>query len=158
MTTTTHTAIGAVIGTLVGTPVLGFFLGVLSHYLVDMIPHGDMHMREANNLVNKTNERRAHLFVIADIICAITLVVILGSILPNDVTKSSLYAASIFGSILPDVLVGLNDLVKTKVGRKHTHIHFLFHDFFCRKFGDPQLRHALVVQGIFIVSVVAFLS
>jgi hypothetical protein len=158
MTTTTHTAIGAVIGTLVGTPILGFVVGVISHYLVDTIPHGDMHMREANHLVNKTNERRAHVFVVADIALAITLVVVLGSILPNNITQSSLYAASIFGSILPDVLVGLNDLVKSPAGRRHTHFHFIFHDFFCRKFGDPKLAHALAIQGIFVVSVIFFLS
>lgn len=154
MTTTTHTAIGAIIGTVVGGPLVGFVLGVISHYLVDIIPHGDMHMRDANNLVNKRNERSSHLFVIADITLALILVIILGTILPDNVTQSSIYAASIFGSILPDILVGLNDLVKTPVGRKHTHVHFLFHDLLCRQHGDPKLRYSLLAQAIFVVSVV----
>src|SRR5690348_15056845 len=126
MTTTTHTAIGALIGTAVGGPVLGFILGVASHYLVDMIPHGDMFMRESNNLVNKQTERLAHLFVITDVALGITLLNVLGTFLPNDVTQSSAYIASIFGSILPDLLVGINDLVKSLPGRKHTRMHFFF--------------------------------
>ncbi len=41
MTLTTHVAIGAGIGVLVGNPELGFVLGLVSHFMVDMIPHGD---------------------------------------------------------------------------------------------------------------------
>ena len=158
MTTTTHTAIGALIGTAVGSPVLGFALGVASHYLVDMIPHGDMHMRESNNLVNKKNERFAHAFVFTDIALGITLLTVLGQFLPNDVTRSSVYAASIFGSILPDLLVGLNDLVKSPPGRKHTKIHFFFHDFFCRKHGDPKLRYSLLAQSLLILGLVYLIT
>ncbi|MEK7183132.1 MAG: hypothetical protein AAB776_00690 [Patescibacteria group bacterium] len=157
MTTATHTAIGVLIGTAVGNPILGFVLGVASHYLVDMIPHGDMHMRDSNNLVNKTNERMSHVFVIVDIALGITLLNILGTFLPDDVTRSSVYIASIFGSILPDLLVGINDLVKSLPGRKHTRLHFYFHDFFCRKHGDTKLRYSLAVQALFVVAVVCFL-
>lgn len=157
MTTTTHTSIGALIGTAVGAPVLGFILGVASHYLVDMIPHGDAFMREPNNLVNKRNERLAHAFVFIDIALGIILLTVLGQFLPNSVTHSTVYAASIFGSILPDLLVGLNDLIKTAPGRKHTHLHFFFHDFFCRKHGDPKLRYSLMAQGLFVLGVVYFL-
>jgi hypothetical protein len=158
MTTTTHTAIGVLIGTAVGNPILGFALGVISHYLVDVIPHGDMHMRDSNNLVNKKNERLSHVFVITDVALGITLLNILGTILPDDVTRSTVYAASIFGSILPDLLVGINDLVKSALGRKHTHLHFLFHDFLCRKHGDPKLRYSLAVQALFVVGVVYFFT
>jgi len=157
MTTTTHTAIGVLIGTAVGSPILGFVLGVVSHYLVDMIPHGDMHMRDGNNLVNKTNERMSHVFVILDVALGITLLNILGTILPDDVTRSTVYIASIFGSVLPDALVGINDLVKSIPGRKHTKLHFFFHDFFCRTHGDTKLRYSLAIQAFFVVGVVCFL-
>lgn len=158
MTTTTHTAIGALIGTAVGNPILGFILGFVSHYLVDVIPHGDMYMRESNNLVNKKNERMAHVFVITDIALGITLLNVLGTLLPDEVTRSTVYAASIFGSVLPDAMVGVNDLVKSKLGRLHTRFHFLFHDFFCRKHGDPKLRYALVGQAIFVLGIVYLLA
>ena len=158
MTTTTHTAIGAMIGTTVGGPVFGFILGVVSHYLVDMIPHGDMHMRDSNNLVNKTHERMSHVFVIIDVALGITLLNILGSFMPNDVTQSSIYVASILGSILPDLLVGSNDLVKSALGRLHTKLHFFFHDFFCRQYGDFKLRYSLLMQMLFVVCTVIFLA
>jgi len=155
MTTTTHTAIGAVIGSIVGGPALGFVCGLASHYLVDMIPHGDMHMRDSNNLVNKTNEKMAHVFVITDVAVGITLLTVLGSFMPDDITRSSVYMASIFGSVLPDAMVGINDLVKSLPGRKHTKLHFYFHDFFCRQHGDPKLRYALLAQATVVISIVA---
>lgn len=158
MTTTTHTAIGVLIGTAVGNPILGFGLGFISHYLVDIIPHGDMHMRDSNNLVNKKNERQSHVFVIIDVALGITLLNILGTVLSDDVTRSTVYAASIFGSVLPDAMVGVNDLVKSKLGRLHTRFHFHFHDLLCRKHGDSKLRYSLAAQAIFIVGVVYFLS
>lgn len=158
MTITTHTAIGALIGTAVGNPILGFILGVISHYLVDMIPHGDMYMRESNHLVNKTHERFAHIFVITDVALGITVLNILGQILPDDTTHGMTYMAAIFGSILPDLLVGINDLGKTWLGKKHTHLHFFFHDIFCRKHGDPLLRHSLTAQAIFVVGIIYLLS
>ncbi|HRH31848.1 MAG TPA: hypothetical protein PLK06_00830 [bacterium] len=158
MTTTTHTAIGTLVGTAVGNPLLGFILGLSSHYLVDMIPHGDMFMREPDNLVNKVTEKLAHVFVITDVALGLTLLTILGHFLPNEVTRSSVYIASIFGSILPDLMVGINDLVKTALGRKHTQVHFFFHDFFCRKHGDPKLRYALAAQALFVLGVIYFFS
>lgn len=158
MTTTTHTAIGVLIGTSVGNPVLGFALGVLSHYLIDIIPHGDMHMRDSNNLVNKKNERMSHVFVITDVAIGITLLNILGTVLPDDATRSTVYAVSIFGSILPDLLVGINDLAKSTLGRKHTHFHFMFHDFICRKHGDVKLRYSLATQAAFIFGVIAYFA
>ncbi|MFZ2681867.1 MAG: hypothetical protein WAZ14_02120 [Patescibacteria group bacterium] len=157
MTTTTHTAIGALIGTLVGNPVLGFVLGFCSHYLVDMIPHGDMHMRDHDHLVNKTNEKTSHLFVLLDVALGIGLLTLLGTFLPNDVTRSSVYIAAIFGSVLPDALVGINDLIKSHPGRKHTKLHFFFHDYFCRQHGDPKLRYALFAQALAVISIVYFL-
>ena len=46
MTITTHTAIGAAIGFSLSHPVLGFAVGMLSHFAVDMIPHGDLKFSE----------------------------------------------------------------------------------------------------------------
>ncbi|MDQ5952092.1 MAG: hypothetical protein QG626_219 [Patescibacteria group bacterium] len=158
MTTTTHTAIGTLVGTAVGNPLLGFILGLSSHYLVDMIPHGDMFMREPDNLVNKITEKLAHVFVITDIALGLTLLTVLGYFLPNEITRSPVYIASIFGSILPDLMVGINDLVKTALGRKHTQVHFFFHDFFCRKHGDPKLRYALAAQALFVLGVIYYFS
>jgi hypothetical protein len=41
MTLTTHATLGAVIGRATGNPVLAFIFGFISHFLIDMVPHGD---------------------------------------------------------------------------------------------------------------------
>lgn len=57
MTLGTHAAVGAVVAGLVPTnPVLGFGLAFASHFVLDMIPHWDYHLksesRDAANVLN----------------------------------------------------------------------------------------------------------
>jgi hypothetical protein len=158
MTITTHTAIAVAIGTTVGNPILGFIFGLVSHYLVDAIPHGDMHLREADHLVNKQKEASGVTLVIVDMLFGVGLLSLLGTLLPNDVTRSATYIAAIAGSVLPDALVGMNDLIKSKPGRAHTQLHFFFHDYFCRKHGDTKLPYSLMAQGLFVLGVIAFVA
>jgi hypothetical protein len=158
MTITTHTAIAVAIGSVVGSPLLGFILGLVSHYAVDMIPHGDMHLREQDHGVNKQHENAGYLLVVIDVLLGITLLITLSRLLPNELTQSPAYIATIFGSVLPDALVGLNDLVKSSLGKAHAKMHFFFHDFFCRKHGDARLRNSLLVQAMFVAMVVILVS
>lgn len=158
MTTTTHTAIGIVIGSLIGEPILGFALGVSSHFLVDMIPHGDMFMRQANNLLTHEQKKLSTLFAFTDVALGIALLVMVGAILPNEITQSPVYIASIFGSVLPDLLVGLNDLKKTTLGKKYVKLHFFFHDMLCRRYGDTRLPYALLGQAAFVACIIYWLT
>ncbi len=41
MNLSTHLAVGAALGYASHNPVLGFFAGILSHHLIDQIPHSD---------------------------------------------------------------------------------------------------------------------
>lgn len=158
MTITTHTAIAVAIGSVVGSPILGFVLGLISHYAVDMIPHGDMYLREQNHTVNQQHEQAGYLLVITDVLVGIALLTTLGFLLPNDVTRSPAYISAVIGSVLPDALVGLNDLMKSTPGQTHAKLHFFFHDFFCRKHGDAKLRYSLMAQAVFVIAIVALVS
>jgi hypothetical protein len=42
MTTASHAAAGALVGSLSGSPVLGFTLGMVSHAVMDIVPHYDL--------------------------------------------------------------------------------------------------------------------
>ena len=156
MTLTTHTAIGAVIGASVGNPVLGFVLGLSSHFLVDMIPHGDMFLSE-NFRVLKQKRGQAFAYACLDVTLGVVLLIILGQFLPDSVTQSSAYIASIVGSVLPDALVGVNDVYKTRLSQAYNRFHFFFHDYFA-KHGDVRLRNSLLIQIIFVLGVIYFLG
>ncbi len=147
MTITTHAAIGAGIGFSIGNPVIGFFLGLCSHFLVDMIPHGDSAISENFRVHKKKKGPVAYTTI--DGLIAIYLVLAFFNV-RGDVTSLALSAA-IAGSILPDLLIGLYDATKSKHLKLFYDFHFFFHDFFTSRKGDVKLRYALLGQAMFVV-------
>ncbi len=145
MTLTTHAAIGAAIGSAVGDPLLGFVLGAASHFLVDMIPHGDNQLSDLFR-VHKKRRKLAIAYVTVDAIVAMYMVMAV-FLVRTDGTNVA-FAAAVAGSILPDLLVGMADLVNWKPLKKFCKFHFYFHDFFSRRYGDVKLKYALVGQAL----------
>ena len=155
MTLTTHAAIGAAIGTLVGNPLLGFILGGVSHFLVDMIPHGDNELADRFHVHKMKKVPVAFMTTYAAL--AILLVMTLMALRP-DGAPNAVFAASVMGSVLPDFMVGMADLFKkNSVLRAYRKFHFFFHDFFSRPYGDVRLRYALFAQAILIIVLVKFI-
>jgi hypothetical protein len=144
MTVTTHTVIGAGIGMTMGNPILGFFLGFVSHLLVDMIPHGDHNLAEQYK-VYKKKKKIALAYVGLDASIALFALLILFNVI--DYQNKVAFSAAIAGSILPDILIGLYEITKTKYLRWFNSLHFFFHDFFVKKHGDVKLSHAIVGQA-----------
>jgi hypothetical protein len=156
MTLTTHVAIGAGIGVLVGNPVLGFTLGVISHFLVDMIPHGD------TALVDRFYVQKERLIPVAytttDAVVAVILLVFLGVIKPDSVSTIP-FAMAVTGSVLPDLIVGVVDIFhRSKIGRAYYNFHFFFHDYFSRTYGDVNLKAAIAAQAVFVIIVVKLIQ
>lgn len=147
MTLTTHAAIGAAIGSAVGNPVIGFALGAASHFLVDMIPHGDNQLADLFR-IHKKRRKLAVAYVMVDGVIAMYMIMAV-FLVRTDGTHLA-FAAAISGSILPDLLVGLSDILRWKVLKKFCKLHFYFHDFFSRKHGDVKLQYALVGQAVFV--------
>ncbi|NBV87807.1 MAG: hypothetical protein EBS01_16400 [Verrucomicrobia bacterium] len=147
MTLTTHAAIGAAIGSAVGNPALGFVLGAASHFLVDMIPHGDNQLADLFR-IHKKKRKLAVAYVTVDAVLAMYMVMTVFLVRTNGTHVA--YAAAVAGSILPDLLVGLSDLWRISPLKKFCKFHFFFHDFFSRKYGDFPLKYALLGQAIFI--------
>ncbi len=121
---TVHGAVGALIGTSVSSPLAAFVLGVLSHGVVDMIPHGDDALFE-----RPTRAERLRLLLTATAIDVLLLLAVLFAAIRPDVRMPSLtILAGVFGGILPDALQGMNDLFPTlrffgAFKRLHNRIH-----------------------------------
>lgn len=154
MTLTTHAAIGAAIGTFVASPLEGFLLGAVSHFLVDMIPHGDNQLADLFRIHKK--KKLAVAYVTIDAAIAILFILAMFAMRTSDTNVA--FAAAIAGSILPDLLVGLSDALKFKPLKKFYKFHFYFHDFFSRKHGDVQLKYALLCQFAFVIYLVHVIS
>ena len=149
MTTTTHTAIGSVIGLYILNPILGFVVGLLLHFLVDMIPHGDGDMRsEEERKLDKKNTK-VFLYGTLDVLVAFFLLIVLVNV--RDPQFILPFTMAIAGSVLPDLLVGIHDATKSKLLDKFVALHWFFHDFFLKRFGDVKLSFSLLGQAVFII-------
>ncbi len=57
----------------------------------------------------------------------------------------------ILGSVLPDLLVGLYDITKSKYLRWIFKLHFYFHDIIIKRRGDVPLKYALAAQAVLVL-------
>jgi len=148
MTLTAHAAMGAVIGEAIGNPLLGFVVAIIIHFLVDIIPHGDTFISN-NYRVLKRRRKQALAYVTVDAICAILFILFIVNV--RDVALIRSISLGIFGSVLPDLLVGLFDITKTKYLRWIFKLHFYFHDLIIKKRGDVPLKYALAAQAVLVL-------
>ena len=105
-----HASVGAVLGEQFSSPSISFIVGFLSHFLIDIIPHGD---EELGRLFIK-GKRHGLLAVIAviDTIAALCLVSLfwLYGFLPN---ATGAFAGAV-GAMIPDILSGFTIVSKGK--------------------------------------------
>ena len=152
MTYTTHTAIGAFLGARMVHPVIGFFLGMALHFLVDMVPHGDCGMVAKYHHGCRRDKKEWLSFLAFDAVVATGVGIFL---LRHDVYQhQGVFLATIIGSVLPDILVGLSEVLPKKVLVAYERFHFFFHDFFVKRIGDLKFRYALLYQAILVAVLV----
>jgi xanthine/uracil permease len=148
-----HAAIGALAGNAVGHPTAAFALGFVSHFFTDMVPHGDEHMYEGYKNGNKVT--RALLYVGADALCTVLLIALF--FLKQDFFHPVSVALGIAGSLLPDLMVGLAEIMKPKKRSWFNLAMMRFHGFHMqnhhflikhvRKEKDIPFHYGLALQG-----------
>ena len=147
MTLTTHATLGAVLAKATGNPVLAFLFGFVSHFLVDMIPHGDIGISD-NFRAHKRRRKKAVAYVMVDAVFAIFFVLVLAN--TRDIDSVRTFSWGIVGAVLPDLLVGIYQITKTRLLRWFNTLHFFFHDFFIKRRGDVPLYYAILAQVVLI--------
>ncbi len=156
MTLAVHASVGMLVGRLTKNPLLGFLAGVVSHFLLDMIPHGDEYM--LRNYQEKKDVSKSVAYVLID--TAITVGMIILMFTQGIFSRSFAGAMGALGAIVPDILVGLHEAIpkKSKLLAQYVKFHHHNHHILIKKlFRERDIRHtwALVYQGIFVA---AFLS
>lgn len=151
---------GALVGTAVVNPVAAFSLGFISHFFADMVPHGDEHMYEGYKSGNKVT--RALIYVGLDALATVALIAVF--FLGQDFFSPMAVAMGILGGLLPDLMVGLVELIKPKqrtwLNRKLAWFHGFHmanHHFIIkhvRKERDIPFHYGLALQGIVLSSLV----
>lgn len=148
MNLTVHAAAGAIVAQYTKNPILGFFYGLLSHIILDMIPHGDsaMYVKYKNK---ELSARKAAAKTIIDAILALILSVIFFN-LPL-ASSNLVLSMAIIGAVIPDVFIGLFELSQPRTPKwlKVIHKwHFKNHDLISKKF-DLSVKQGLLFQVLF---------
>lgn len=150
-----HAAVGAIAGNAVNNPAAAFSLGFISHFFTDMIPHGDENMYEG--FKNGKKVTRAIMYVAADAVATTIMIAII--FLKQDFFNPLNVALGIAGGLLPDLLVGIVEVVKPKNKRWLAlkmewfhHFHMKNHHYVIGKVRkaerDIPLKYGLMLQGV----------
>jgi hypothetical protein len=100
----THAITGAALASIQKSIPAGFVIGLISHYLLDMIPHYD-HNVEPLQSKDKAGIRKTLALIALDGLASVIVPFLLFA--PADTAQLFILSAAIIGSILPDFLQGL---------------------------------------------------
>jgi len=136
---TVHAAAGAAIGQFIANPWLAFILGFISHFILDMIPHGDEGIKHWK--LFKTNLQRTVAASIIDflILSALACYWLINS--PMNEIPGMIYGMA--GAILPDTLWGLYEITGTPLLGWYSKSHSALHQIFKKPLA---LRYGFLIQ------------
>lgn len=149
---TVHGITGVIIGQSTSNLWLAFIIGFFSHYLLDLIPHGDINL-VPNEISKKEKEvERVAKIALVDVVIMTVLLVFLHSRGLISLTLPIL--AGVTGSIFPDLFTGFCLLSKHPWFKKYLIFHHRLH-YVSNKF-NVSFKTGLVIQLIFLVTFLFF--
>ncbi|MEI6627520.1 MAG: hypothetical protein WCL61_02910 [bacterium] len=166
---TVHAAAATIIGQHISSPILAFILGLISHAILDIIPHGDQemgkkffkfrfHHSEAEELKEeedtaKTSLRAMALYGLIDLFALVFFVMYLFRNFQFTNIDSVIWA--IIGGIIPDILVGLYVIGKIKPLKGFFDLHTANHYIAIKKIGkDMPLMVGMLMQVVIMITCV----
>ena len=126
---TVHAAAGAAIGVTTDNLALAFILGIASHFILDIIPHGDESIIHWGLFKSKTSKLATAAMLDGFILLAVFIYWLQNadfSLLPN-------ILAGMFGGIAPDALWGLHELTGAPILNQYRKLHQWFHTVIQKK-------------------------
>lgn len=162
MTLSTHAAVGIMLAEWTGDPILGGIAALISHYVLDAIPHGDefVYWRYIHNKDDRIAKSVATIDVLI-LSLMLTLLLTYGNEFSN-----TLVLVGALGGILPDLLINAETVLRRKkhitspfllMVQKCIKAHYRMHMFFHQLFFVPvRFRVALTLQLIGITAYLTF--
>lgn len=150
---TVHSATGIIIGQTTGNIWLAFLAGFASHFLFDIIPHGDQNLGGKKENSADKNKKTLLMVGITDAIVMLVLCGVL--ILTNQITLSPTILVAVIGAILPDFINALYIFFKMpwlkNYNTLHTDLHYAW-------FGiTVNFKLGFIVQLIFLITFITML-
>ncbi len=151
---TVHAAAGIIIGKQIDNPIIAFVVAIISHFILDIIPHGDQKLGKkffglrfgGNELTDAEKSLKAiALYGLIDAFSLIFLILYLFRNFP--ILDSDSVTWGIIGSILPDMLVGLYVIGKFKPLKWFYEFHTWNHHLLLNKMkSDIPLKVGMLFQ------------
>jgi hypothetical protein len=138
---------GVLIGQNVPTPGLAFSLGVASHFLLDLIPHGDSQLYK--NYKDGQSVSRSVLYAATDSIISVGVLIYLLETAPY--ASRATIVAGVIGAVIPDFLVALGEGIKLKTLQRFQKLHIRIHDAIANRAGNIPLRAGVSMQIIILL-------
>jgi hypothetical protein len=140
----THVLMGGLIGENAPTPVVAGAIGVASHFILDMIPHGDSYLYYAYKKGESVTKSLAYTTV--DAVLAIIVLVYMLEIAPY--ASRGTMVVAIIGAIVPDFLVGLAEIIHVRPLLWFAKTHMRIHDSVSNRIGHIRPRYGMIIQTI----------
>ncbi|MFA4871469.1 MAG: hypothetical protein WC610_00150 [Patescibacteria group bacterium] len=151
---TVHAAAATLIGKKVASVPLAFVLGLISHFILDIIPHGDQKLGKKFfgfrfNLIPR-EKKGIRILALYGIIDALALIGFLLYLFRTfEFADSDSVTWAIIGGILPDALVGIYMVGKFKFLKWFFDLHSKIHYLWLNKIKkDIPLRWGVLMQVI----------
>ena len=139
---------GVLIGQNVPTPGLAFLVGAASHFILDLIPHGDSKLYY--NYKAGEAVKRSVIYVATDAIICIAVFVYLLEVAPY--ASRGTIIAGVIGAILPDLLVALGEAFCCRPLYWLQRAHMRIHDVIASRLGNLSFRSGTVMQIIVFIA------
>jgi hypothetical protein len=149
---TTHTSVALVIATKMTNPLLGFVFGIVSHFVLDFIPHGeDVHLGDDHKTHKQQIWKMFKCGMIDIIIATIFLSIFLKIYQP---INHWIFLATVFGAWLPDLAWGSVEFFKLKALYWIVILHHRVHDFLDIVY---SVKYGLPFQALIILAMMLFI-
>lgn len=137
---------GVLIGQNVPTPGLAFSLGVASHFMLDLIPHGDSQLYK--NYKEGHSVRKSIIYAGIDSIFSIFMLIYLLET-ASYASRASI-VAGVIGAVIPDALVALGEGLRIRPLLWFQRQHIRIHDAIASRVGNIPLRAGIIMQIAFL--------
>lgn len=139
MILTPHILVGIVIGVKIQNPWLGFFAGLASHFILDIIPHSEYGQQDTGKKINKMHSSTI-LKASLDVAAGIGLIYFIYALKPFVI---NLWAVT--GAVLPDVI----SILSWQCPNKLFTVLNKFHSFHAKKFdGKLGIITQIIISAI----------
>ncbi len=150
---TTHAVLGALIAQhLPNNPFAALVLGVASHFVSDIIPHGDTKIYK--NYLSGKSVKSSVAYVTIDGILTTLFVLFLFNLGLGDARLA--ITMGIVGGVLPDLLVGIYEVFHIKSLSWFHRLHFFFHNMISEQY-DMTFASGFAMQVMFLSGLLSLL-